>query len=82
MVAGQLNCVLSELTKGIELYKTIIRFLAIISVALGVMVGKEVIRAPQMFTTHGMASKVSVVKEIGFGLILGLGAGFAWQVGP
>jgi hypothetical protein len=44
------------------------------------MAGKEVIRAAQMFTKSGMASKVSVVKEIGIGLTLGLASGFLWQV--
>jgi len=44
------------------------------------MAGKEVIRAAQMFTTNGMASKVSVVKEIVIGSALGLGFGLWWQV--
>lgn len=44
------------------------------------MSGKEVIRAAQMFTTTGAASKVSVVKELTIGLALGLVGGFYWQV--
>jgi hypothetical protein len=46
------------------------------------MAGKEVaIKAAQMFTTTGVASRVSVVKEMAIGLSLGLGMGFLWQVG-
>lgn len=44
------------------------------------MSGKEVIRAAQMFTTHGKASKVSVVKEIVIALTLGGALGMLWQV--
>jgi hypothetical protein len=44
------------------------------------MPGKEVIRAAQMFTTHGQASKVSVVKEIVIALTLGGALGMLWQV--
>lgn len=43
------------------------------------MAGKEVIRAVQVFSKEGMASKVSVVKEIVFGSVLGLGLGLVWQ---
>jgi len=46
------------------------------------MAGKEVaIKAAQMFTTTGVASRVSVVKEMAIGLSLGLSMGFLWQVG-
>jgi hypothetical protein len=44
------------------------------------MSGKEVIRAAQMFTTTGVASRVSVVKEIAIATVLGIGAGMWWQV--
>ncbi len=44
------------------------------------MAGKEVIRAAQMFTTSGVASRTSVVKEIVIGMTLGLIAGGMWQV--
>jgi hypothetical protein len=43
------------------------------------MSGKEVIRAAQMFTTTGVASRTSVAKEIVIGMVLGLGAGMVWQ---
>lgn len=43
------------------------------------MTGKEVIRAAQMFTKTGAASRISVVKELGIGLALGLVAGMVWQ---
>jgi len=43
------------------------------------MAGKEVIRAVQVFSKEGMASKVSVVKEIVVGSALGLGLGLVWQ---
>lgn len=43
------------------------------------MAGKEVIRAAQMFTKTGQASRVSVVKEIAIGLALGTGLGLIWQ---
>lgn len=44
------------------------------------MTGKEVIRAAQMFTKNGAASRTSVVKEIVIGSALGLGFGLWWQV--
>ena len=44
------------------------------------MAGKEVIRAAQMFTKTGQASKISVVKEIIIGSTLGIGLGLWWQV--
>ena len=44
------------------------------------MSGKEVIRAAQMFTTTGVASRVSVVKEMVIATVLGIGAGMWWQV--
>lgn len=33
-----------------------------------------------MFTKHGQASKVSLLKEIGIGLTLGLAAGSVWKM--
>ena len=44
------------------------------------MSGKEVIRAAQMFTKSGVASRTSVVKELVLGSALGLGFGLLWQV--
>jgi hypothetical protein len=44
------------------------------------MASKEVIRAAQMFTTSGVASRTSVVKEIAIGMGLGLAFGMVWQV--
>jgi hypothetical protein len=44
------------------------------------MAGKEVIRAAQMFTTSGMASKVSATKEIVIGLGLGIAVAMVWKV--
>jgi len=44
------------------------------------MSGKAVIKATQMFTTGGQASKVSVVKEIVIASVLGLAGGMVWQV--
>ena len=44
------------------------------------MAGKEVIRAAQMFTANGAASRISVVKEMVIGSALGLGLGMLWQV--
>ena len=44
------------------------------------MSGKEVIRAAQMFTKNGVASKTSVVKELVIGTGLGLALGLWWQV--
>jgi hypothetical protein len=46
----------------------------------GIMAGKEVIRAAQMFTKNGVGSRTSVVKEIVIGSALGLGFGLWWQV--
>lgn len=43
------------------------------------MAGKEVIRAAQMFTKSGVASKTSVVKEIVIASALGMGLGLWWQ---
>ena len=45
------------------------------------MTGGQVIRATQMFTKHGQSTKVSVLKEIGMGLSLGLAFGLVWKVG-
>ncbi|EIE24192.1 hypothetical protein COCSUDRAFT_53258 [Coccomyxa subellipsoidea C-169] len=39
----------------------------------------QVIRATQMFTKHGNSTKVSVLKEIGYGLGLGLAFGLVWK---
>lgn len=44
------------------------------------MTGKEVIRAPLMFTKAGRAAKLNPTKEIAFGLTLGLAFGVAWEV--
>ena len=44
------------------------------------MSGKAVIKAAQMFTTTGQASKVSAVREIAIGTVLGVGFGLLWQV--
>lgn len=44
------------------------------------MAGKEVIRAAQLFTKTGQASRVSVVKEIVLGMSAGLALGMVWQV--
>ena len=44
------------------------------------MTGGQVIRATQMFTKHGQSTKVSVLKEIGMGLSLGLAFGLVWKV--
>lgn len=44
------------------------------------MASREVIHAAQMFTKHGQASKVSVVKEIAIGLTLGLAVGSMWKM--
>lgn len=44
------------------------------------MAGKEVIRAAQLFTKTGQASRVSVVKEIVLGMGFGIIGGMAWQV--
>ena len=41
--------------------------------------GGQVIRAAQMFTKTGQASKISVTKEIVYGSILGLAFGAVWQ---
>jgi hypothetical protein len=44
------------------------------------MTGSQVIRATQMFTKHGQASKISVGREIFMGFTLGLGFGLVWKV--
>ena len=49
---------------------------------LGKMAGKEVIRAAQMFTKSGVASRTSVVKDILIASVLGGGFGMLWQVSP
>ncbi|PSC74840.1 Cytochrome c oxidase subunit 5C-2 [Micractinium conductrix] len=43
------------------------------------MSGKAVIKAAQMFTKTGQASRISVTKEILIGSTLGAGLGFWWQ---
>ncbi|KAL4427773.1 hypothetical protein ABPG75_001862 [Micractinium tetrahymenae] len=43
------------------------------------MSGKAVIKAAQMFTTTGKASRTSIVKEIIIGTTLGTALGFWWQ---
>ena len=46
------------------------------------MAGKEVIRAAQMFTKTGVASRTSVVKDIVIASVLGGAFGMLWQVSP
>ncbi|PRW60679.1 cytochrome c oxidase subunit 5C-2 [Chlorella sorokiniana] len=43
------------------------------------MSGKAVIRATQMFTKTGQASRISLGKEIAIGLTMGAALGFWWQ---
>jgi Mg/Co/Ni transporter MgtE len=46
----------------------------------GSQASKQVIRAVQMFSKDGgKSSQVSAAKEIGVGLVLGVGAGLLWQ---
>ena len=51
-----------------------------VSARLVKMSSGQVIRATQMFTKHGNSTKVSVLKEIGYGLGLGLAFGLVWKV--
>ena len=46
----------------------------------GKMSGSQVIRATQMFTKNGKSKQVSLMREIGTGLALGLAVGFVWKV--
>lgn len=39
------------------------------------------IQAAKQFSSTGMASRVSLVKEITIGITLGIGAGLTWKVG-
>ncbi len=45
------------------------------------MSGSQVIRATAMFTKNGKSKQVSLIREIGTGLALGLAFGFVWKVG-
>ena len=44
------------------------------------MSGSQVIRATAMFTKNGKSKQVSLIREIGTGLALGLAFGFVWKV--
>ena len=42
--------------------------------------GSQVIRATEVFTKHGKSKQVSLLREIGAGLTLGLAFGLVWKV--
>lgn len=44
------------------------------------MSGTQVIKAIQMFTKNGRSKQISLLREIGTGLTLGLAAGLVWKV--
>ena len=44
--------------------------------------GSQVIRATQVFTKQGKSKQVSLLREIGAGLTLGLAFGLVWKVRP